>query len=269
MPATTPLSPAEATVLLAPNLLKGRAAVKATLLLLLATGVLRIEETEEPGMFRSKKIAHLRIAAEPKNAPPEIAAVLDVVRAAQADGGRIGDVVEQAEKTFGPACLQFGVKFIIPALIARGLLQKKKLLFTHYFRLTPAGATAQARIKSELFRADDVARLLKSDPAQAAAVAKTLGTNVLLSDKLTKAFKPLADAMRAHGGADTLVFTETAPQHGHHSGGFDFGSFDPGSFDLGSFAAGAIDAVHSGMSAFDAGFGDGGGGHDGGSGGHH
>ena len=218
MPQTTPLSPAEATVLLSPNLLKGRAAVKATLLFLLATGVLRIEETEQPGMFRSKKIAHLRIAGEPKNAPPDIAAILDVVRAAQADGGRIGDVVETAEKAFGPACLQFSVKFIIPALIARGLLQKKKLLFTHYFRLTPDGETAQARIKSDLFKADDVARLLKSDPARAAALAKTLGTNVLLSDKLTKEFKPLGDAMRAHGGAESLVFTETGPQHGRHSG---------------------------------------------------
>ncbi len=98
---TPPLSPAEATVLLSPNLLKGRAAVKATLLLLLATGVLRIEETEQPGVFRNKKIAHLRIAAEPKNPPPEITAVLEVVRAAQAAGGRIGDVVENAEKAFG------------------------------------------------------------------------------------------------------------------------------------------------------------------------
>ncbi len=231
--------------------------------------MLRIEETEQPGVFRSKKIAHLRIAGEPKNAPPDIAAILDVVRAAQADGGRIGDVVETAEKAFGPACLQFSVKFIIPALIARGLLQKKKLLFTHYFRLTPDGETAQARIKSDLFKADDVARLLKSDPARAAALAKTLGTNVLLSDKLTKAFKPLGDAMRAHGGAESLVFTETGPQHGRHSGRFDFGSFDPGSFDLGCFDAGAIDAVHSGMSAFDAGFSDGGGGHDSGSSGYH
>ena len=92
MPATAPLSPAEATVLLSPNLVKGHSAVKATLLL--ATGVLRIEETEQPGIFRNKTIAHLRIAAEPKNAPPEVAALLGVVRAAQAEGGKIKDVVK-------------------------------------------------------------------------------------------------------------------------------------------------------------------------------
>ncbi len=269
MPETAPLSPAEATVLLSPNLVKAQAAVKATLLLLLATGVLRIEETEAPGIFRNKKIAHLRIAAEPRNAPPEVAALLDVVRAAQAEGGKIKDVVKLAEKAFGPACMQFSLKFIIPALIARGLLLRKKILFTYILRLTPAGEGEQSRIKSDLFKADDVVRMLKSDPARAAALAKTLGTNVLLSDKLTRQFKPLADAMRANGGVDGMVFTDTGAHHAGHSGGFDFGSFDPGSFDLGSFDAGAIDAVHSGMGSFDAGFSDGGGGHDGGGGGHH
>jgi hypothetical protein len=282
MPQTTaPLSPAEAVVLLSPNLVKGQAAVKATLLLLLATGVLRIEETEQPGVFRNRKVAHLRIVAEPKNAPPEIAALVDVVREAQAAGGKIIDVAKLAEKTFGSACMQFSIKFIIPALIARGLLRKQKILFTHVFRLTPAGAAEQARIKSDLFKADDVARLLKSDPAQAAALARTLGSNVLLSDKLTKRFKPLSDAMRTNGGVDGMVLNDTATDthrsdahHGHSldqaAGGFDFGSFDPGSFDLGSFDAGAIDAVHSGMGSFDAGFSDGGGGgHDGGGGGGH
>jgi len=270
---TAPLSPAEATVLLSPNLVKGHGAVKATLLLLLATGVLHIEEVEAPGIFRNRKVAHLRVAAEPKNAPPEVAALLDVVRAAQAAGGKIADVVKLAEKAFGPGCMQFSLKFIIPALIARGLLLKKKILFTHIFRLTPAGEAEQSRIKSDLFKANDVVRLLKSDPAQAADLAKTLGTNVLLSDKLTRQFKPLADAMRANAGADGGVFTDTGTHHGNslggHSGGFDFGGFDPGSFDLGSFDAGAIDAVHSGVGSFDAGFSDGGGGHDGGGGVHH
>src|SRR3984957_7641035 len=42
-----PLTPAEAAVLLAPNLGNGAAAVKATLLFLLVTGVLRMETVEE------------------------------------------------------------------------------------------------------------------------------------------------------------------------------------------------------------------------------
>jgi hypothetical protein len=263
-----PLSPAEATVLLAPNLLRGFAAIKATLLLLLTTGVLRIEETEASGILRNKKIAHLRIAAEQKSPPPEIAAVLDVVRAVQPEGGKVTDVVKRAEKVFGPAGVFFSANFIIPALIARGLLIKKKIWFSHVFRLTPAGEAAQARVKSDLFKADDVARLLKSDPVRAAKLAATLGTNILLSDKLTRQFKPLADAMRSHGRGDGPVI----PDGGAHDGlsgwsGFDLGSADH--FGLGHLEAAAIDALDAGMSSFDAGFSDASGGHDGGGNGHH
>ncbi len=264
----TPLSPAEATVLLAPNRAKPINAIKATLLLLLTTGVLRLEESETFGIFRNKKVAHLRIAAEPRNTPPEIGALLDVVRAAQADGGKITDTIKAAEKAFGPACWQFNSKFLVPALIARGLLTQRKFLFLNISHLTPAGEKERARLKSDLFKADDVARLLKSDPAQAAALAVTLGTTVLLSDKLTRQFKPLAAAMRMNdGGGDAGVVSDTGP----HDGGFDFRSFDLSSFDLGSFdlgsfdLGGAVDSFHGGFS--DSGGGDGGGG-DGG-GGHH
>jgi hypothetical protein len=43
MPTTTPLSPAEASVLIATNRASGFAAIRATLLLLLTTGVLRVD----------------------------------------------------------------------------------------------------------------------------------------------------------------------------------------------------------------------------------
>jgi hypothetical protein len=260
MPEVAPLSPAEATVLLAPNLLRGAAAVRATLLLLLTTGVLRIEEREVPGVFGNKKVAHLRIVAEPKDPAAEIAAVLDVVRAAQPDGGKISDVVKHAEKAFGAGCPLFSTNFVMPALIARGLVIKKKLWFSFFFRLTAEGKVAQRRIKSDLSKADDVARLLKSDSAQAAAVAATLGTNILLSDKLTRQFKPLADAMRAHGSGGTDVAIMTAGDTHHaFAGGFDFASL--GHFDLGHLSAGALDTLHSGIGSFDAGFSDGGGHH--------
>jgi hypothetical protein len=266
-PSAPPLSPAEATVLLSPNIGHGYAPIKATLLLLLTTGLLRVEETEEPGFFRNRVVAHLRIVAEPESAPPEIAAVLNLVRAAQ-PGGKIRDIVKLAEKTFGPRCIQYNAKYVLPALIARGLLEQKKVLFVRSFHTTAAGAKLQARIKSDLFKADDVARLLKSDPVQAAAIAATLGTTILLSDKLTKQFKPLADAMRLRGdsGGDVPAFADSGTHHASSSGGFDFGSFD-----LGSFDTAAVDALHSGIGAFDSGFSDAGGGHhgDSGGGGHH
>jgi len=257
------LSPAEKVVLLSPNTAKAMAAIKATLLIMLTKGVLRIEQTEEPGFFRNKTVAHLCVAAEPKEAPPEIAALLAVVRAAQADGGAIKDVVKHAEKAFGPLCLQFTLKFVMPALIARGLLVEKKILFTRLWRLTPAGDIEQSRLKSELFQVNDVFKLVKSDPAQAAALAAALGTTILISDKLPKHFKPLADAMRERGdagGGDAGLFVagDGAHQGDFHHGlasTIDFSSFDLGSFDFSSFDIGGFDAA---VSSFDAGFSDGG-----------
>ena len=128
MSSDAPLTPAEAAVLLAPNLGNGAAAVKATLLFLLVTGVLRMETVEEPGFFRRRKVARLKIAAAPKNAPPEVAVLLDLVRAAEAEGGKVKDVAKRAQKAFGAGCPQFSVKFILPALVARGLLAENKIL---------------------------------------------------------------------------------------------------------------------------------------------
>jgi hypothetical protein len=259
MPDAIPLSPAEQVVLLAPNRASGYAAIKAMLLLLLTKGVLRIEETDKPGLFRTKTIAHLRIAAEPKNPPPEIAVLLDLVRAAQAEGGKIKDVVARANKQFLTGCPKYIVDFIQPALKARGLLTENKVLFVRAFHLTPEGEKLQSQLKSDLFRANDIPKLLKSDPAQAAAVAAAIGTTIFLSDKLPKHFKPLADAMRANGGDANYV-----PINSDGTGSsIDFSRFDLGNFNFASFDVGSFDA---GMSSFDSGFSDASGGGDSGGG---
>lgn len=199
-------------------------------------------------------MAHLRIANEPKGAPPEVRALIEVVRAAQADGGRIADVIKRANKEWVTGCPMFVTMNIQPALT------EKKVLFVRTFHLTPADEAARTQLNSDLLQADEVARLLKRDPAQAAALAATLGVTILLSDKLTKQFKPLADAMRVRGASSAdFVNANALDQHG---GGFDFGSFDLGSFDVGSF-----NSIDAGLASFDAGFSDGGGGDSGGGGG--
>ncbi len=249
-----PLSPAEQVVLLSPNRARGYAAIKAMLLLLLTKGVLRIEETDQIGIFRTKTVAHLRIAAEPNNPPPEIAVLLDLVRAAQAEGGKIKDVVARANKQFLTGCPKYITDLIQPALKARGLLTENKVLFVRTFHLTPEGEKIQSQLKSDLFRVNDIPKLLKSDPAQAAAVAAAIGTTIFLSDKLPKHFKPLADAMRASGGDAGFI-----PINSGVTGNIDWSSFDLGSFNFASFDAGSFDA---GMSSFDSGFSDASGGGD-------
>lgn len=259
MPDATGLSPAEAVFLRKPNNTTGTATVKVTLLMMLAKGVLRIEETEEPGLLRSKKIAHLRIAHEPKDAPPEVATLLAAVRAAQADGGRMRDVVKRLQKEFSTNCALFNARFVIPSLLARGLLTERKILFLRDYRATPAGEAERARIEADVAKAREIPALLASDPARAAALAASLGGTLLLAEELRKHYKPLADAMRAQSGVDmsAIASLDSGTHHGDFSGGFDFGSFHCGSFDAGT--------LDSGMASFDASFSDAGGG----DGGHH
>lgn len=248
MSETAPLSPAEAVVLRNPNLPAGLLAIKVTLLLLLTKGVLKLEQVETPGFFGPKKVPHLRIAADPKDAPPEARALLDVVRAAQADGGKIADVIKRASKDWGNGCPLFVDKLVRPSLFARGLLTEKKVLFARTFHATDAGKAERDRIAADLAKARDIPSLLTSDPARAAAIAAAVGTTLLLDDKLTKQFKPLADAMRAQGLAEAANLNDFS----------NTGSFDFGSFDLSHFDAGALSGLDAGMASFDAGFSGGG-----------
>ena len=253
MSDTTPLSPAEAVVLLRPNVANGLKCIKVTVLLLLSKGVLKLEQTEKPGLFGTKKIPHLRIAKEPQNAPVDVRATLDIVRAAQADDGRLPELVKRASKAWGAACLRFVTEVIRPSLIARGLLAEKQLLFIRVYHPTPAGEAERKRLEADLAKAREIPSLLTSDPAKAAAVAAAVGMALLLDDKLPQHFKPLADALRIHRPPVDAPTSD--------SGSFDFGSFDLSAFDLPS-----LDTFDSSMSSFDAGFSDGGGGGDSGGG---
>lgn len=264
MPSTSPLSPAEALFLLKPNTTPGTRTLRVTLLSLLARGVLRIEERSEPGLFRARKVPHLRIAAAlPRTAPDHVAAAIAVVREAQADGGRMRDVVRCAQRTFQTNCVSYNSKFIVPALTARGLIEERRFWFLRSYRVTPAGAAERDRIETDIARARLLPRMLRTDPDKAVALAVTLGGTLLLVDDLKKHYKQLAQEMKSRGvdsgGSDGFDGFDTGSAD-HH------GSFDFGCLDLGGFDADAFGALDAGLSSFDSGFSDGGGG-DGGDGG--
>ena len=268
MTDSTPLSPAEALFLLKPNRTPGSRTLRVTLLSLLVKGVLRIEEEVKPGVFRDRKVAHLRIVAErTPTSPPHVAELIGVVRAAQADGGKVRDVARLAQGTFGAGCGLYNRTFIVPSLIERGLLEERRVLFVRTWHATPAGEAERARIEADIERARQLPALLRSNPAEAAALALALGGTLLLVDDLRAHYRQLADAMRSSGydGGASDGFDGASSGTGDSSGGFDFGSFDFGSFD-----AGAFDALDAGIGSFDSGFSDGGGGDggDGGGGGH-
>jgi hypothetical protein len=255
MPATSPLSPAEALFLLKPNLTNGLRTIRVTLLWLLAMRILHIEEQGEEGLFRTKKVPYVRITRNGTlTLPPHVAAVIDLVRAAQADGGKMRDVVKQAEKEFKVGCFLYNNKFIVPALVERGLIEMRRRWISFTYHATAAGEEQRQRIRADIDKTREIPKLLKSDPAQAAAHALRLGITFLLVDDLKKHYKQLATAMRACD-SDAIVVA------GIDGGSIDTGqsstSFDTEGFDLSCFDAGAFGALDACAVSFDAGFSDG------------
>jgi len=254
---TIRLWPAQALFLLKPNLTNGLRTIRVALLSLLAKGVLRIEEQEEMGVFRTRKVPCLRTMPGPApTLPPHLTAVIDLVRAAQTDGGKMRHVIRCAEKEFKTGCFIFNSTYILPGLVEDGLIEVRSWWVSHYYRVTPAGERERRRIETDIARARQLPALLKADPAQARELALALGSTLLLADDLKKHYRQLAEVMRGYDGDGG----------GSFDAGDLSGSFDLGGFDLGSFDAAALNALYGCMSVFDAGFSDGGGG-DGG--GHH
>ncbi len=277
----TPLSPAESLVLLNPNRATAREAVKVTLLSLVAQGLLRIEEGQQKRFFGMRKVVYLRPTdRRVPSLPAHMASLLDCVRAAQPLGGMMYHVVNQARRTYGAQLQRFTRQFIKPALTARGLLEERKILLFPTYRLTQAGAAERSRIESDVARAGTIPDLLKSDPAEAAAIALAVGSTILLVPTLRSHYRQLSQAMQRHDAGDNAAAdgswsvdgNSSADLH-HHApdcSNFDHATFE--SLDVSGFDAGAFDALDTGMASFDSGFdasagGDGGGGDGGGDGG--
>jgi len=268
---TTALTPAESLLLLKPNRTSGRDTVRVTLLWLLAQGLLRIEEERMRATGRTDP-----------SLPPHAASLMQAVQAAQPDGGTVADVAQQARKFYGPQLADFNRRFICPALHGRGLLEQGRVLLL-FRRWNLAGAAEQERIEHDIARARTIPALLKSDPAEAAALALAVGGTLLLVEELRPHYRQLVEAMRAqtvssahfddggswpagdpHWRSDDQHHRET-PQPGDNLGGFDLGGFDVEA--LGALDAAAFDASLDAPAGGDGGSGDGGSGDGGGDGG--
>jgi hypothetical protein len=297
----TVLSPAESLVLLKPNHTPAREAVKVTLLSLLAQGLLRIEEKTEKRFFGARTVACVRPTGRNARLPPHAASLMDVVRETQTDGGVMRQLVARARQAYGAQLEGFKNRFIMPALVGRGLIEEGRvLLLFRKFNLTPSGVAEQSRIEHDMARARTIPALLGTNPAEAAAIALAVGGTILLVEELQPHYRQLSEAMRAQGAAggdsdaggsssDYWSFDDShqnsenrqtddpvspADRMNFHDAGT--GNRDLGSFDLGAFNAEAFSALDAGMATFDSSFdasaggegggGDGGGG-DGGGGG--
>jgi hypothetical protein len=292
------LSPAESLFLLKPNRTPARETVKVTLLSLLAQGLVRMEEQTTRRFFRTKTTVYVRPTGKRAALPAHAAALLDLVQVAQ--GGTMADLVTRVQKAYGTSLNGFNRDFIIPALLSRGLIEEGRILFFKTYKRTPAGDGEESRIASDIARARTIPELIRSNPAEAAAIILAVGGTILLVSELRPHYRQISELMRTQSGttdgsdsggdssvpsSDSTGSHATEPAHpqdpAHHPDpaeldGLDHSTLEHSSLDLSTFDASTFDALDSGLASFDSGFdasvadgggGDGGGGDGGGGGG--
>ena len=194
------LSPAESLFLLKPNRTPARETVKVTLLSLLAQGLVRLEEQVTKRFIGTRKTVHVRPTRRPVPAlPAHAASLLDQVRAAQAYTGSMSDVVKRARQAYGSSLNRFNRDFIIPRLLTRGLIEGRSVLFLRRYKRTPAGDAEESRIAADIARARSIPELLRSNPAEAAAIVLAVGSTILLVSELRPYYRQISEAMRPLG----------------------------------------------------------------------
>jgi hypothetical protein len=237
------LTPAEALFLLKPNVPNGFGQLRVTLLWLLAKRILTIENIPTKGFFGTKNVPHIRVAGGSAETPPHVAVIEELARTAQASDLSVRDMIKAAEKRFSTGCLMYTAGFVAPAVMERGLVEKRKVAFSFVYHRTPAGEEQSALIHAGIERARELPALLRPNREQAVALALMLGDTILLSDSLKKHLKELSAAM---GGSDRFG-----------GGSFDASSTSTDHVDLSCFDADAFSSLDGCMDAFDSGFSDG------------
>lgn len=254
--ADAPLTAAEALILLEPNKAQGKAALKLTLLELLAQRRLTVHRQDRAGFWGIRRtIDLLQCVPEATQQVPmrsHVREVLRVLRAAEASRGMpMKQVVAAMCQAFGTNLSGYQTRHLVPELVARGLLEayQTQIFWVSWrtrYRCTPAGEAARSHLEGQLTQARVLPALLDTDPAQAAAVVVTLGSTLLLVEELRSHYAQLSQALRMY-----RVDSSSAIE-----------------FDL-NVDFNAWSALDSGWEAFDAGFdtADGGNGGNGGNGG--
>jgi hypothetical protein len=189
------LSPAEALVLHRPNRAAAAEAVKVTLLWLSAQGLLRIEE-------ETKKVQSTGRESPPLW--PDATSVMGIVCEANSPDERMLEyLAKRVHHAYGHEFTGFLSQFIMPSLVRRGLLEQRRvlLLFPKSY-LTRTGTIEKTRIAADIAQACTIPALQSSDPAEAAAVALTVGGSVLPVEELQSHYRQLSQVIRSVWGAE-------------------------------------------------------------------
>lgn len=270
VPSIAALTVPEVLVLQNPQAAQGRAALKLTLIELLARRIVTMRHEEKKSRFgRTQRTDYLQLDSANIHHAPDAApirAVIEMLQAAGASGAgaTMNQIVQQAQRSFGKDLSGFQQKQVLPSLMSRGLVesyQKKVLgLFpSTRFRPTATGETLRQQVAANLEQAKALPEVVERDPLQAAALVATLGSGILLVDELKPHYSRLAQVLRRpqDDGADAdFAATEVSDDDGASddtsvtdSGNLDLGDFGGFDFDFGSF-----DALDSSLDAFDSSF---------------
>jgi hypothetical protein len=248
------LSAAEACVLMTLPRFNARLALKFGLMGLLAQGILRSDEETRPGLVRTRRILHLRVAPDlPADLPPLAASLVAVVNAAAPREGVIDEVIKQAMRAYRRTLVGFVLDGIGPALVARGFaeMRHRRLLgiFPNTaFHCTPTGEAEKTRVQNALHEARAIPQYLDRDPAQAATLAAAAGGAILLVEELRTHYPQLAKAFEEPDASSSPfpVLVDYGQPGTFHFGCIDFATVDLGCFD--SFDSGFDGASDGGGS---------------------
>ena len=204
-----PLTPAEVLVLLDPNRPQGAAALKVTLLWLLASGFLHTKAIDHKSAALGLSWTEIHLGVLPFAAhaagalPAHASCIVEMVRLAEAAGeNSMPQIVRHAAaRVFKDDFELFRRDLVVPALVSRRLIEPYdetsfRLFTRHRFRPTAAGEAERRRLQSLLDRAASIPEYLDRDPAQAVALAAALGSAILLLEPLRPHLDHLARLMR-------------------------------------------------------------------------
>lgn len=280
MIASNALSAPEALVLTTLPRFDVRKAIKVGLFALLLQGVLRMEVEQKQGLMRKRQTIRLHLAATAPRPPSAVSqSLIAVVQAAAARDGLMAEIVKQATRVYGRTLVKFVQEVVGPTLVKQGLAESRRYRFLGLFPMTrfyptAAGEAEKSRIQDTMRQAGRIPEFLRTDPAQAAAIAAAAGSAILLVDGLRPHYQALSQAMRPPSTGDSSGYYDVGST-GSSDGGLDLGTLDTAAgFDFAACDFSAFDSFDAGFDAFDAGFdaacdaggGDGGGDGGGGSG---
>jgi len=263
---TNNLTAAEALILMDPRRKNGRDAFKSFLVELMARGAITVRKPSG-----RKDRGALTFAPDIEEKLPDSAyvrPVLEILASRPDFAGKevsLLDATTTAGETLKAGFEGFRTRYVLPSLQERGLVtseEKIRLKFIHQtiWSHTPAGAERAAALKRQVETGAEIRKLLKKEPAQAAALVASLGTAVFLVPQLRGHFNEVGAVMRdprANPGMDSSFYVSSETSEDGETSGFRFG--DSVDFDSFDDSFGAIDSgVDSGDSSGDGG-GDGGG----------